>query len=410
MKTLKRLNPTPRDEQGAVLIMVAVAIVGLIAFSVLVIDYGVMWASRRQAQNSADASALAAALSMSFSAIGDEDAARDAAVATSAANDVWGADPVVDRDRDVIIGPCPPDSPGLPDTCVRVNVFRDRANANPLPMFFGPLLGITEQDARATATAQLVSSSSTTCARPWYIPDKWIDNVDATPPIDNEWTFDDEFDKYDKFGNVIPGVVDEVDPEGFNPLTDTGLRVRLKVGNPAQSLTAGWFFPVDLPWCDGSGPTVGGECYRENIASCTHAGTVEPGTQLWVENGDMKGPTRQGVEGGGGLEGLGLVEQDPDAVWDDAAAPMGCVTHGDGECISSPRVVPIPVFDIEAYYANAKQSGKFQLPVKKLVCFFVEGMQGDDVMGVLTTCPPMEGPGGTTNDPSSFLRSLVLIR
>ena len=410
MDTTERvLNPASRNQQGGVLIQVAVAIVGLIAFSVLVIDYGVMWASRRQAQNSADAAALAAALSMSFSAVGDEDAARDAAVATSAENDVWGADPVMNRDRDVIIGPCPADSPGLPDTCVRVNAFRDRANANPLPTFFGPLLGLTEQDARATATAQLVSSTSTTCARPWFIPDKWIDHVDNTAPVDvDTWTFDDEFDKYDKKGNRIPGPVDEVDPIGFDPRTDTGLRVRLKVGSPAQTLTAGWFFPVDLPWCDGSGPVVGGECYRTNIYSCTHAGTVQAGTELWVENGDMKGPTRQGVEGGGALgDQLGLIEQDPDAVWDES---LKCVTHDDGNCVSSPRVVPIPVFDLESYYAADKTSGKFPLTVKKLVCFFVEGMQGDDVMGVLTTCPPMEGPSGTTNDPSSFLRSIVLIR
>ena len=86
------------------------------------------------------------------------------------------------------------------------------------------------------------------------------------------------------------------------------------------------------------------------------------------------------------------------------------VLHCGGQCVSSPRVVPIPVFDIEAYYANVKQNGRFDLPVKKLVCFFVEGLQSNDVVGVLTTCPPMEGPSGTTNDPSSFLRSIVLIR
>ncbi len=37
------------------LVQVAIALVGLIAFSAFVIDYGVMWVARRQAQNAADA-------------------------------------------------------------------------------------------------------------------------------------------------------------------------------------------------------------------------------------------------------------------------------------------------------------------------------------------------------------------
>ncbi len=38
-------------ERGAVLIHVAVAMLGLLAFSALVIDYGIIWWRRRQAQN-----------------------------------------------------------------------------------------------------------------------------------------------------------------------------------------------------------------------------------------------------------------------------------------------------------------------------------------------------------------------
>ncbi len=65
-----------RHERGAVLVHVTVAIIGLLAFSALVVDYGVMWSARRQAQNAADAAALAGAISMAFTAPGDFDAAR----------------------------------------------------------------------------------------------------------------------------------------------------------------------------------------------------------------------------------------------------------------------------------------------------------------------------------------------
>ena len=40
-----------RNERGAVLIQVAVALLALLALSSFVFDYGVMWVSRGQAQN-----------------------------------------------------------------------------------------------------------------------------------------------------------------------------------------------------------------------------------------------------------------------------------------------------------------------------------------------------------------------
>ena len=56
---MKRAGVTGRErERGAVLVHVAVTLVGLVAFSALTIDYGVLWTSRRQAQNAADAGAL----------------------------------------------------------------------------------------------------------------------------------------------------------------------------------------------------------------------------------------------------------------------------------------------------------------------------------------------------------------
>ena len=61
-------RPTRRlaDERGAILIQVAVALLALLALSSFVFDYGVMWASRSQAQNAADAGALSGAISLAF--------------------------------------------------------------------------------------------------------------------------------------------------------------------------------------------------------------------------------------------------------------------------------------------------------------------------------------------------------
>ena len=64
------------SERGAVLVQVVIAMLGLTAMCAFVADYGVMWVSRRQAQNSADAAALAGAVSMGFVSMSNQALAR----------------------------------------------------------------------------------------------------------------------------------------------------------------------------------------------------------------------------------------------------------------------------------------------------------------------------------------------
>ena len=53
---ISRLRRT--SERGAIVIQVAVALLILLAFTAFILDYGVMWASRGQAQTAADSGAL----------------------------------------------------------------------------------------------------------------------------------------------------------------------------------------------------------------------------------------------------------------------------------------------------------------------------------------------------------------
>src|SRR6187401_214567 len=94
-------------EQGAVMIQVAVALLALLALSAFVVDYGVMWASRGQAQTAADAGALAGAISLAFDSPTDFDGARARAIAMASRNHVWGEAPSV-TDPDVTFPACPP--------------------------------------------------------------------------------------------------------------------------------------------------------------------------------------------------------------------------------------------------------------------------------------------------------------
>src|SRR5688500_1400666 len=66
-------------ERGAVLVHAAVAMAGLLAFSALTVDLGSMWVVRAQAQNAADAAALAGTVSLAYVDPTDFDAARAAA-------------------------------------------------------------------------------------------------------------------------------------------------------------------------------------------------------------------------------------------------------------------------------------------------------------------------------------------
>src|SRR5262249_56143499 len=71
------------SEDGMALIHVGIAMLVLMALSSFVLDYGVMWLSRGQAQASADAGALAGATARAFDETTDPPSA-DGAAYTSA--------------------------------------------------------------------------------------------------------------------------------------------------------------------------------------------------------------------------------------------------------------------------------------------------------------------------------------
>ena len=172
---------------------------------------------------------------------GDEPGAQAIGVAAAQANSVWGAQLDVTL-TDITFPPCPAGSPGIPDTCVKVDVFRNqRAGGNPLPVFFSSLVGVADQGVRATATAQLVSSTSATCVLPFAIPDYWeelredeagnipdespeshpLDN-DTVDPINADWDPDDTFDRYDSGDTEYPTPpLDYYDPDNWGFLVDS---------------------------------------------------------------------------------------------------------------------------------------------------------------------------------------------
>jgi hypothetical protein len=407
-----------RAERGAMLVNAAIAMVGLISFSALVVDYGILWAARRQAQNAADAGAMAAAVSLAYVSLDNQALARTSALNTARANYIWGVQPDI-VDADVTFPPCPPGSPGAgTNACVRVDVFRNqRPGGSPLPTIFGRLAGVVDQGVKATATAEVLYGDASTCVKPWAIPDKW----EERNPTPTAWDPADNFNRYTTGGGLLspadfyqppgPSAINGGNGTGFTTASvttggDYGLQITLKQGSPTTAIAPGWFYPVVVdPDCRG------GNCYRDAIAGCAPLRYGDGRETLTTEPGNMIGPTQQGVED--------LIALDPDAYWEDPdgdGGPLrGYVDGGCLEahtCIKSPRLVAVPIFDVDLYDLG-KASGRQDIVITKVMGFFIERMNGNDVVGRLCFYPgePYVSATGTSGPPgSSFIVSIALVR
>src|SRR5688572_24699261 len=169
----RAMNQTHRDtERGAVFIHVAIGLLVILAFSAFVADYGMLWVSRSQAQNSADAGALAGAAALAFDIDAPDrwDRARNVAWNTSIRNRVWGDEPGAVPTSPYYGAPC---SARNPQACIRVDVYRNGTNGGAtIPTWFANLFGTSSQGVRAMAVAETAPASGSNCMKPWLIPDR----------------------------------------------------------------------------------------------------------------------------------------------------------------------------------------------------------------------------------------------
>lgn len=424
-----------RSERGAILVHVAVALLGLVSFSALTVDYGLFWMSRRQAQNSADAGALAGAIALSFDDPTDKTvngaASRNAFAATQV-NQVFGAAPSVIPASDITFNPCSDDGG---DTCIQVRVYRTQARSNALPTFFANLIGIAQQDVQAYAEAKVVHGNATECMRPFAVLDKWDEYDMATSPatpeseflrglLDPDWNFQtSSFDKYVTNGptpqeddyyqapELCPPETADCDPgTGFRLFDDAGnvidygRQIELHTGSQDQT-SSGWFLPVRLT------PTASGAAdYCAAIKQCTgHLNTI--GESIEVENGNMVGPTNQCLF----TDSDSLANKDPDAHWvPDYFGP------GEGAVISSkygpnqsPRIVPMPVINPDEFFATGP-NGHTSVTIRNILGFFVERQEGQGgqtvTVGRLINVPGLTTGANTVAESASFINVIQLIR
>jgi hypothetical protein len=264
-------------------------------------------------------------------------------------------------------------------------VQRSGARNNPLVPFVAPIFGIDAMDLGADATAEASPANAMTCVKPFTIPDKWIER--QTPP----WDPDDTFDLVDKKGKPLP------DPDiyipssesgytGYDPVADRGTQLILKAGT-GFNISPSFYNPLALP---GSG---GASDYRWNIANC-NTSVIGFGDLLTAEPGNMTGPTRQGTQE--------LIDRDSGAYWDTGTNRVV------SDLSPSPRVAVIPIYD-PVYYETGKQNGRnADLKAVNYIGFFIEGMQGNNVMGRITPVSGLRQGNGAAPQ-NGFPKAIILV-
>jgi Flp pilus assembly protein TadG len=355
------------DESGMSLVYTAIGFMTFMAASTLAIDVGMFMTARSQAQNSADAGALAGVVALvrdNWDDRGASGPAVQSAMSTATKNVVIGTAPSV-LASDVTF----PTDPAGQANRVRVKVYRTSFRNTAIPTLIGPLFGIPTVDIAATATAEASPSNAMTCVKPFMIPDKWQENSDDKGKATGSWTPSSQFDLVDSKSSPLanPDVYYPAgDPRytGYTVGNDKGQQLTLRAGT-GDEVNPSFYFSWKMP-----GDT-GGDFYRDNIASCNQS-KVHFNDPIIQEPGNMVGPTVQGVQM--------LIDQDPGARWDTSCR---CVL-GSAFGTNSPRVFPIPLYD-PYFYANGKLNGRSaDFKVANFLGFFVDSLQGNSVFGHIT--------------------------
>ena len=383
-----RLRHLRRDERGMALVYVSLGFMGFLAATTIAIDVGMFMTARSQAQNAADAGALAGAVALAFNDYNDRTTtgpAVQSALHAARANNVIGSAPsIVPADVTFPLGPT-----GL-NNRVQVTVYRTVARTNPIPTLFGVIFGVPTVDITATATAEASPANEETCILPFAVPDRWQENT--SPPFDPSTS---TFDMYDASGNLLahPDVyipVGQPGATGYDATRDTGVELVLKANN--QNKTAPSFYN---PWAPSGG--IGASYYSDNISGCNTT-KVSVGDSLLAEPGNMVGPTAQGVQA--------LVDEDPTAYWDPAP---GCNCVKGSAFGVSPRIRPLPLYNPEAYETGKQNGRNATMEVGNYLGFFVEPMQGNSVMGRIV---PISGlvNGGLPTPTGAFPKAIRLVQ
>ena len=388
MKRQTRLQRLAHEEDGFSLVFVGLGFMAFLAVSMLAIDVGMLMTARSQAQNSADAGALAGATALVYNDYDDRTPTGPAvrnARAAALGNKVMGKNVDV-QNSDVTF----PLSPAGVNNRVKVDVFRTVArgggadgsdpDGGAIPTLIAKYFNIASADISATATAEASPADAMTCVKPFTIPDRWLE-MPGSRGSTNEDAFTMGTDVYrDPYST---------NPTGYDAERDKGMLLQLKANNDSK-IAPSFYYPWDMV-----GDDRGADDYRWSIGNC-NVDIMGFGDYFVAKPGNMVGPTKQGMQD--------LIDRDPDARWD----------TGTNTVVSSmkpsPRVVAIPLFD-PVYYFEGKMNGRTaSLRFINYMGFFIERMNGDEVVGRITPIGGLRKGLTTGAPPAAFPKVIRLVQ
>jgi hypothetical protein len=377
------LNRLHRDERGMSLVFVAMGFMSFLAAATLAIDVGMFMTARAQAQTSADAAALAGAVALAkddFNNRSSSGPAVQSALAAARQN------AVMHRSVDVAASDVTfPVSPAGLNNRVHVAVRRTAASgacvgcSGAVPTLLGGIFGVARVNITAEATAEAAPTASVQCAKPFIIPDRWIEQTGNA-----NW-----FDYVDSHNNLLttPDIYHPVTSSQYTGYTyaDRGQPMMLRAGTGNQIQPSFYF-----SWSMAA--LTGGSEYDWNIANCNQA-IISIGDLLLMEPGSMVGPTNSGIDL--------LIARDPNAHWDGQRVVSN--QH------PSPRVATIPLYD-PVYYATGVQQGRnTDLKVANFLGFFIESRSGNNVYGRITPVSGIVSPTGVPVPSGAFPTVIRLV-
>ena len=160
--------------------------------------------------------------------------------------------------------------------------------------------------------------------------------------------------------------------DGFKPWAvpdvgwEFGDQVIIKTGavdNSPLGSAQCWHYPICFPPINRGNPVTGSSAYLDNIISGSSS-TVEVGDQLLIEPGNMVGPTQQGVSD--------IISQDPCAYW-----TTDGIEGSNFQGNSSPRICKLLLIDSN----TLPEVGRTEVTVTRFGVFFIESMQGQNLIG-----------------------------
>jgi Flp pilus assembly protein TadG len=377
-----------QSERGAILVHVAIGLLAVIAFSAFTVDYGQLWVSRRQAQNAADAGALAGAVSRIMEDPSNPPSSTtsgvvwESAVNAAAANVIWGVSP---PSNTISLSYTCPD--GVSTTCVAVDVFRDGTNnSNPLSTFFLNLVNIDTQGVRAHAVAEVRGANVAPCIRPFFV-----------------------IDKYDDLnGNGIYDAGDGYTAPGWKVPDDIGVDVDFH-----ENTSPSGYGQLDVG--------KGADDRRDAIKHCVGDATeFAIGQTVPTQPGGEFGPNTQGIDAVFGWDEEATFNAETGQV-EDTCAP-NCTCGGDPLCPYggriSPRVFIVPICRPDTD-TDCSQGGpnNGSITITEFLAFFIKDPPYTGNGKTLTIHATLMGSAGLFDPnfpappgPSSFLKVPVLIR